>query len=52
LSIQKEISTSKNGFGWKVEVKCGLQNHQIPDKFKGHAFVGRLRKDGQKYVEI
>jgi len=51
LFIQNEISTLENGFGWKIEVKCGLQYHQIPDKFKGRAFVGSLKENEHKHVE-
>ncbi|XP_058752396.1 uncharacterized protein LOC131625559 [Vicia villosa] len=32
---------SKDGFGWKIDVKCGVRNHNLPDRFKGHAFRKR-----------
>jgi len=36
---------------WKVEVKCGFHSHELPDRLKGHAFVGRLNADEHKHVE-
>lgn len=33
---------AKDGSGWKVDVKCGIHNHGLPDRLKGHSIVGRL----------
>jgi len=41
----------KDGLGWKVEVKCGFHNHELPDRLEGHAFVGRLNANEHKHVE-
>ncbi|XP_058746689.1 uncharacterized protein LOC131619629 [Vicia villosa] len=41
---------SKDGFGWKIDVKCGLHNHGLPDRFEGHAFVGRLNAYEQQHI--
>ncbi|XP_050920359.1 uncharacterized protein LOC127137994 [Lathyrus oleraceus] len=41
---------SKDGSGWKIDVKYGLQNHGLPDRFEGHSFVGRLNVDEQQHI--
>ena len=41
---------SKDGLGWKVDVKCGVHNHGLPDRLEGHAFVGRLTSDEKQHV--
>ena len=41
----------KDGLGWKVEIKYGFHNHELPDRLKGHAFVGRLSANEHKHIE-
>lgn len=45
-------STSlKDGLRWKVEIKCGVYNHGLPDRLESHAFIGRLIVKEHKYVK-
>ncbi|KAI5391986.1 hypothetical protein KIW84_076689 [Lathyrus oleraceus] len=30
---------AKDGSGWKIDVKCGLHNHGLPDRLEGHSFI-------------
>jgi hypothetical protein len=39
-----------DGSGWKVQVKCGIHNHGLPDQFHGHPRRGRLTTDEKKHV--
>ncbi|CAK8536513.1 unnamed protein product [Lathyrus sativus] len=39
-----------DGSGWKIDVKCGVHNHDLPDRLEGHAFVGRLTADQKQHV--
>ncbi|XP_050890982.1 uncharacterized protein LOC127096460 [Lathyrus oleraceus] len=41
---------AKDGSGWKVDVKCGVHNHDLPDRLEGHSFVGRLTRDEKHHV--
>ncbi|KAI5400764.1 hypothetical protein KIW84_065573 [Lathyrus oleraceus] len=41
---------AKDGFGWKIDVKCGLHNHGLPDRLEGHSFIGRLTTDEKQHV--
>ncbi|XP_058760410.1 PKS-NRPS hybrid synthetase cheA-like [Vicia villosa] len=41
---------SKDGSGWKIDVKCGVHNHGLPDRFEGHAFVSRLNTDDKQHI--
>ncbi|XP_058752123.1 putative protein FAR1-RELATED SEQUENCE 10 [Vicia villosa] len=41
---------AKDGSGWKVDVKCGVHNHGLPDRLEGHSFVGRLTTDEKQHV--
>ncbi|XP_045807594.1 uncharacterized protein LOC123901480 [Trifolium pratense] len=41
---------STDGSGWKVQVKCGVHNHGLPDQYEGHPRVGRLTEDEKKHV--
>jgi hypothetical protein len=41
---------STDGSGWKVEVRCGIHNHELPDRYEGHPRVGRLTEDEKKHV--
>ena len=41
---------SKDGSGWKIDVKCGVHNHGLPDRFEGHVFVSRLNDDDQQHI--
>ncbi|KAI5419423.1 hypothetical protein KIW84_043556 [Lathyrus oleraceus] len=47
----KIMSTpAKDGPGWKIDVKCGLHNHGLPDRLEGHSFIGRLAPDEKQHV--
>ncbi|XP_058732804.1 uncharacterized protein LOC131604376 [Vicia villosa] len=41
---------SKDGSGWKIDVKCGVHNHDLPDRFEGHAFVSLLNTDDKQHI--
>ncbi|XP_058775664.1 uncharacterized protein LOC131649938 [Vicia villosa] len=41
---------SKNGSRWKIDVKCGVHNHGLPDRFEVHTFVSRLNADDQQHI--
>ncbi|CAK8562225.1 unnamed protein product [Lathyrus sativus] len=41
---------AKDGSGWKVDVKCEVHNHGLPDRLEGHFFVGRLTIDQKHHV--
>ncbi|KAI5394252.1 hypothetical protein KIW84_061086 [Lathyrus oleraceus] len=41
---------AKDGPGWKIDVKCGLHNHGLPDRLEGHSFIGRLTTDEKQHV--
>ena len=41
---------AKDGSGWKIDVKCGLHNHGLPDRLEGHSFIGRLTTDEKQHV--
>ncbi|KAI5410962.1 hypothetical protein KIW84_056202 [Lathyrus oleraceus] len=41
---------AKDGSGWKIDVKCGLHNHGLPDRLEGHSFIGRLTTDEKQRV--
>ncbi|XP_058749048.1 PKS-NRPS hybrid synthetase cheA-like [Vicia villosa] len=41
---------AKDGSGWKVDVKCGVHNHGLPDRLEGHSFVGRLTTNEKQHV--
>lgn len=43
-------STTKYGFHWKIDVKYGLHNHGLPDRFEGHSFVCRLNANDQQHI--
>ncbi|XP_058742218.1 PKS-NRPS hybrid synthetase cheA-like [Vicia villosa] len=43
-------TSSKDGSGWKIDVKCGVHNHGLPDRFEGHAFVSRLNTDDKQHI--
>lgn len=34
------LTPSKDGSGWKIDVKCELHNHGLLDRFEGDLFVG------------
>lgn len=40
----------KDGSCMKVDIKHGLHNHVLPDRFERHAFVGCLSVDERKHV--
>ncbi|XP_058766295.1 PKS-NRPS hybrid synthetase cheA-like [Vicia villosa] len=40
----------KDGSGWKIDVKYGVHNHGLPDKFEGHAFVNRLNTNDKQHI--
>ncbi|KAM7498251.1 hypothetical protein LguiA_022665 [Lonicera macranthoides] len=33
------------GDNWKIEVKCGIHNHELPKTLVGHPYAGRLSKE-------
>lgn len=35
-----------------IDVKDGLHNHDLPNKFKGHAFIGRLSSYERQHVDL
>ncbi|KAI5439307.1 hypothetical protein KIW84_024907 [Lathyrus oleraceus] len=41
---------TKDGSGWKIDVKYGLHNHGLPDRLEGHSFIGRLTTDEKQHV--
>ncbi|XP_058741370.1 uncharacterized protein LOC131613742 [Vicia villosa] len=41
---------SKDCSGWKIDVKCGVHNYGLPDRFEGHAFVSRLNTDDKQHI--
>ncbi|XP_058742460.1 uncharacterized protein LOC131614947 [Vicia villosa] len=41
---------TKDGSGWKVDVKCGVHNHGLQDRLEGHSFVDRLATDEKQHV--
>ncbi|KAI5415151.1 hypothetical protein KIW84_040562 [Lathyrus oleraceus] len=41
---------AKDGSGWKIDIKCGLHNHGLPDRLEGHSFIGRLTTDEKQHV--
>ncbi|KAI5436541.1 hypothetical protein KIW84_022873 [Lathyrus oleraceus] len=41
---------AKDGSGWKIDVKCGLHNHGLPDRLEGHSFIGRLTTNEKQHV--
>ncbi|KAI5404175.1 hypothetical protein KIW84_051352 [Lathyrus oleraceus] len=41
---------AKDGSGWKIDIKCGLHNHGLPDRLEGHSFIGRLTIDEKQHV--
>ncbi|XP_050898680.1 uncharacterized protein LOC127105535 [Lathyrus oleraceus] len=41
---------AKDGSGWKIDVKCGLHNHGLPDRLEGHSFIGRLTTDKKQHI--
>ena len=43
-------TSSKDGFGWKIDVKYGLHNHGLSSRFEDHSFVGRLNADDQQHI--
>ncbi|CAK8563604.1 unnamed protein product [Lathyrus sativus] len=43
-------TSSRDGCGWKIDVKCELHNHDLPDRFEGHSFVGRFNVDEQQHI--
>lgn len=36
---------AKDESGWKVDVKCGVHNHGLPDRLKSHSIVGMLTRN-------
>lgn len=42
---------STDDSGWKVQVKCGVHNHGLPDQYTGHPRKARLTADENKRVE-
>lgn len=34
--------SSKDGPWWKVDVKYGLHNHNLPDRLEGHVFADQV----------
>ncbi|KAI5430951.1 hypothetical protein KIW84_035191 [Lathyrus oleraceus] len=44
------LTPAKDGSGWKIDVKCGLHNHGLPDRLEGHSFIGRLTTDKKQHV--
>ncbi|KAI5389562.1 hypothetical protein KIW84_075013 [Lathyrus oleraceus] len=44
------LTPAKDGSGWKIDVKCGLHNHGLPDRLEGHSFIGRLTTDEKQHV--
>lgn len=43
-------TSAKDGSGWKVDVKCGIHNHGLPDRLEGHSIVGRLTTEEKQHV--
>lgn len=41
---------AKDGSGWKVDIKCGIHNHGLPDRLEGHSIVGRLTIEEKQHV--
>ncbi|XP_050875304.1 uncharacterized protein LOC127078937 [Lathyrus oleraceus] len=41
---------SKDGSGWKIDVKNEFHNHGLSDRFEGHSLVGRLNADEQQHI--
>ena len=35
---------------WKVQVICGVHNHDLPNSLVGHPYAGRLTKEEKKFV--
>ncbi|XP_058741442.1 uncharacterized protein LOC131613820 [Vicia villosa] len=40
----------KDASGWKIDVKCGVHNHGLPDRFEGHAFISRLNTNDKQHI--
>ncbi|KAK2424380.1 hypothetical protein QL285_034747 [Trifolium repens] len=49
--FQIRATPSTNGSGWKVHVKCGVNNHELPDQYAGHPHKARLTANENKRVE-
>lgn len=41
---------SKDGSGWKIDVKYGFHNHGLPDRFEDNSFVDRLNADEHQHI--
>lgn len=42
--------SSKDGSGWKIDVKFRLHDHDLPNTLEGHLFVGRLSSKERQHV--
>lgn len=51
-SFKIRSTQSKDGYGWMIDVKCGLYYYSLPDRFKGHLFLGRLIADEKQMLFI
>ncbi|KAI5425905.1 hypothetical protein KIW84_031652 [Lathyrus oleraceus] len=49
-SFKIRSTPAKYGSGWKIDVKCELHNHGLPDRLEGHSFIGRLTTDEKQHV--
>ncbi|XP_058760098.1 PKS-NRPS hybrid synthetase cheA-like [Vicia villosa] len=43
---------AKDESGWKVDVKCGVHNHGLPDRLEGHSFVERDPENVTRITQI
>ncbi|XP_050902860.1 uncharacterized protein LOC127115324 [Lathyrus oleraceus] len=44
------LRSLSNGSGWKVVVRCELQNHKPSKDLEGHDILGRLKDHERRYV--
>ncbi|KAJ1410427.1 FAR1 DNA-binding domain [Sesbania bispinosa] len=40
-----------NGGGWKLNVVCGVHNHDVAENLEGHPYVGRLTVEEKSLLE-
>ncbi|KAJ1431381.1 hypothetical protein SESBI_07236 [Sesbania bispinosa] len=40
-----------NGGGWKLNVVCGVHNHDVAENLEGHPYVGRLSVEEKSLLE-
>ncbi|KAJ1393023.1 OTU domain [Sesbania bispinosa] len=40
-----------NGVGWKLNVVCGVHNHEVAESLEGHPYAGRLTVEEKSLLE-